>query len=92
MSMRESRRDSSMFGQRNGRPATFQRNIEMQHILSDAELGIERDGRIVAMVRLHVDDVGSSGCCDVLQLLDHRRGDARIERWHAEDGIVRKTG
>lgn len=82
-----------MFGQRNeGRLATFQRNIEMHHVLSDAELGIERDGGIVAVVRLHVDDVGSSGRCDVLQLLDHRRGDARIERWHAEDGIVRKTG
>src|SRR5687767_2463994 len=44
----------------------------MQDVFPNAELGVERNGGIVAMVRLDEDDVGAPARCDVAEFADER--------------------
>ena len=48
----------------------------MQHVFADAELRVERDGGVVAAVRLHEEHVDAAVGSVPLQLGDHRGGDA----------------
>ena len=52
------------------------RDVEMQDLLAHAELVVERDGRIVAMVGLDIDDPGAAAGGDPAQMPDQCGGDA----------------
>lgn len=53
---------------RQAQPMAFSsgRDVEMQHVLARAQLGIERDRRRIAEVGLHEDDAGPSCRCNLL--------------------------
>lgn len=53
----------------------MRRNVKVHHIFPRAQLGVERHGRVIAMVRLHKDDIHPAPCAHRLQLLDQRCGD-----------------
>src|SRR5690606_22930803 len=63
------------------------RDVEVQDVLAPAEPGVQRDGRIVAVVGLHEDDPGAAFGRDPAELRDQRgrytpatmrRGDGEI--------------
>ena len=45
-------------------------DVEMQHFFANPKLFVKRDGRIVAVVGLNVDDPGATPSSDLAQVLD----------------------
>jgi hypothetical protein len=41
-------------------------DVKVQHIFADSQLGVEGNCRLVAVVRLHEDDVNAAGGCQLL--------------------------
>src|SRR5260221_3791550 len=52
------------------------RYIKVQHLLADAQLRVERDGRLVAMVGLHIDHPRTALARDLTQTLNQAGGDS----------------
>ena len=54
---------------------SLDRDVEMQDLFARAELFVERDGRVVAVIGLHVDDPAPARRRDFAQMLDQPRRD-----------------
>ena len=54
---------------------SLDRDVEMQDLFARAELFVERDGRVVAVIGLHVDDPAAARRRDFAQMLDQPRRD-----------------
>ena len=55
---------------------SLDRDVEMQDLFARAELLVERDGRVVAVIGLHLDDPAAARRCDFAQMPDQPRRDA----------------
>src|SRR3954453_6727357 len=63
-------------------------NIEMEHCLAYPELLVKRGGRIVAVVGLNVDHIGTAPGGDLAQACDQGRRDALSSMFRADSKVV----
>jgi len=60
----------------------------MQHLLTISKLAIERDGSVIAVVGLNIDDPGTAPRGDVAQVLDQAGCDAPPPMFRADGKVV----
>jgi hypothetical protein len=53
-------------------------DIEVQDVFARSEFRVERDGRRVAEIGLHENDMGAARSRDLLELQDQRRRDESV--------------
>src|SRR3954452_18749538 len=66
----------------------FDRDVEMQHRLPNPKLFVERDGRIVAVVRLNGDDPGAALGGNLAQTRDQGCRDALLPMLRADGQVI----